>query len=237
MEFEKRKATALVAMTAPQPDKSPKGTLDFPIVSLLDAINSHPCFFTTSSCSDDSQEKNEKKENAEEEEKKKKKKKAGGGSWLLVSHDPVEPEAVVDLLFRSGAADSRGTGSALVFRFEPFILAVECKDATSAQSLVSTAIASGFRESGITNLHRRIMVAIRSSIRLEVPLGCIGEIMVSPEYVLHLVEIANEKMKENRRELMLSTKHSNVRYVEVCHYNSYLFDCTVYLICKLHILR
>ncbi|CAA6658210.1 unnamed protein product [Spirodela intermedia] len=226
MEFEKRKATALVAMTAPQPDKSPKGTLDFPIVSLLDAINSHPCFFTTSSCSgrisilahppraqpasangtlsvaeeegdkyfasksqDDSQEKNEKKEN----------KKAGGGSWLLVSHDPVEPEAVVDLLFRSGAADSRGTGSALVFRFEPFILAVECKDATSAQSLVSTAIASGFRESGITNLHRRIMVAIRSSIRLEVPLGCIGEIMVSPEYVLHLVEIANEKMKENRK--------------------------------------
>lgn len=157
MEFEERKAQALAAMVAPGPDKSPKGTVDAPIVPLLDAINSHPSFFTTSSCSGrisilahrtnpppssaDATAGNPKPEAAA----LKKKKKAGGGRWLFVSHDSADPEAVVDLLF----GDHRDSeGGDLVFRFEPLIVAVECRDLASAQMLVSTAISCGFRESG-----------------------------------------------------------------------------------------
>lgn len=69
----------------------------------------------------------------------------------------------------------------------------------AAQSLVSIAISSGFRESGITSASKRMIIAIRCSIRLEVPLGDTKKLMVSPEYVEYLVEVANEKMGANRK--------------------------------------
>lgn len=152
MEFEKRKAVAMAALAAPAPDKSPKGAVDAPIVPLLDAINRHPSYFTTSSCSGrisilvhgcrsspvaESMEGDRKKAYS--------KKKAGGGTWILVSHDPADPDAVVDLLFGAREKDVEGN---LVFRFEPLIVAVECRDVPAAQALVSTAISCGFRESG-----------------------------------------------------------------------------------------
>lgn len=87
----------------------------------------------------------------------------------------------------------------LVFRFEPLIIAVECKDVEAAQFLVSLAIFSGFRESGITSVSKRVIVAIRCSIRMEVPLGDSEKLMVDEKYVEYLVELANEKMEANRR--------------------------------------
>lgn len=86
-----------------------------------------------------------------------------------------------------------------MFKFEPLIVAVECKDVEAAQFLVSLAISCGFRESGITNLSKRVIIAIRCSIRLEVPLGDTEKIMASSEYVRHLIEVANEKMEANRK--------------------------------------
>lgn len=87
-----------------------------------------------------------------------------------------------------------------MFRYEPLIIAVECRDIVSAQSLVSLAISCGFRESGITSVNKkRVIVAIRCSIRLEVPLGDTHKLMVTPEYVEYLVGIANDKMEANRR--------------------------------------
>ena len=69
----------------------------------------------------------------------------------------------------------------------------------AAQLLVSKAIAAGFRESGITNSNKRVIIAIRCSIRLEVPLGSSREIMVSREYLRFLVGVANEKFEANRK--------------------------------------
>lgn len=68
----------------------------------------------------------------------------------------------------------------------------------AAQLLVALAISCGFRESGITSVSgKRVIVAIRCSIRLEVPLGRKGGILVSPEYLRYLVGIANDKMGAN----------------------------------------
>ncbi|KAG9454033.1 hypothetical protein H6P81_006937 [Aristolochia fimbriata] len=194
MEFEERKSKVLASLSSiDYTDKSPKGSLDLPIVPLIDAINQNPSYYTTSSCSGRisilSQPRNASSVS---------KKKARGGSWLFITHDPADPDTVVDILFGNGNSSPTCSGD-LVFRFEPFIVAVECKDVTSAQELVSTAIACGFRESGITSIHKRIMVAIRCSLRLEVPLGEIGNIMVSPKYVHYLIGIANEKMAGNRK--------------------------------------
>ncbi|XP_039140160.1 tRNA wybutosine-synthesizing protein 2/3/4 isoform X2 [Dioscorea cayenensis subsp. rotundata] len=193
MEFQKRKAQTLAAMASPAPDKSPKGNLDAPIIPLLDAINNDPSYFTTSSCSGRISILLSLPPSAAST-----KKKARGGTWIFISHDPADPDFLVDLLF--GARDrTDDAGGEMVFRFEPLIVAVECRDIDAAQALVSTAIASGFRESGITNAGKRVMVAIRCSIRLEVPLGQSGALLVSPEYVRYLVGIANEKMEANRR--------------------------------------
>ncbi|KAA8520067.1 hypothetical protein F0562_014323 [Nyssa sinensis] len=128
------------------------------------------------------------------------KKKAKGGTWLYITHDPADPDSVLNLLFPTNSTHPPPTQlSDLVLRFEPLIIAVECKDVSSAQSLVSLGISCGFRESGITSVNKRVIVAIRCSIRLEVPLGDTNNLLVSPEYVRYLIGVANEKMEANRR--------------------------------------
>lgn len=196
MEFEKRKAATLASLQSEETDKSPKGTVDVPIIPLLNTLNSHPNYFTTSSCSGRISILSQPPHS-----KLKTKKKALGGTWLFITHDPADPDSVLNRLFRSESTrkDEQDNQNELVFRFEPLIIAVECKDLASAQSLVSKAIACGFRESGITNSSKRVIIAIRCSIRLEVPLGSSDEIMVSREYVRFLVGVANEKMEANRK--------------------------------------
>ncbi|XP_047941787.1 tRNA wybutosine-synthesizing protein 2/3/4 isoform X1 [Salvia hispanica] len=195
MEYEKRKSAALAAMNSEAPDKSPKGTIDAPIIPLLTSINSHPSYFTTSSCSGRISILSQPILSPSAP-----KKKARGGSWLLLSHEPVHPSSVSALLFppQPPLPDAIEDQS-IVFRFEPLIIAVECVNVEAAQSLVSLAIACGFRESGITSVSKRTIIAIRCSIRMEVPLGSTHKLMVTPEYVEYLVDIANEKMGTNRK--------------------------------------
>ncbi|KAF0908774.1 hypothetical protein E2562_028589 [Oryza meyeriana var. granulata] len=54
---------------------------------------------------------------------------------------------------------------------------------------------------GITSLQKRVMVALRCSIRMEVPLGQTKELVVSPDYIRYLVRIANSKMEANKRRM------------------------------------
>ncbi|WVZ66070.1 hypothetical protein U9M48_015345 [Paspalum notatum var. saurae] len=199
MDFARRKAAALAALSSPAPDKSPKGGVDAPIAPLLDAINSHPDLFTTSSCSGRVSVLAQPPLPQDGKGSPMPKKKARGGGWVYVSHDPADPDAVVEQLF--GGSVPREAGNELVFRFEPMIVAVECRDAASAAALVAAAISAGFRESGITSLQKRAMVAIRCSIRMEVPLGKTDELVVSPEYVHYLVRIANSKMEANKKRM------------------------------------
>ncbi|KAL0542912.1 hypothetical protein IC582_017993 [Cucumis melo] len=196
MEFEKRKAATMASLGSTETDKSPKGSLDTPIIPLINTLNSHPSYFTTSSCSGRISILAQPISTTSAAAPKPKK-KALGGSWLFVSHEFAEPNSVIDLLFRSPSTNREL--SELVFRFEPLIIAVECKDLGSAQALVSTAISCGFRESGITSASKRVIIAIRCSIRMEVPLGTSEKIMVTPEYVQYIVNVANEKMVANKK--------------------------------------
>ncbi|CAM8906693.1 unnamed protein product [Rhodiola kirilowii] len=191
MEFEKRKASTLSSLGASETDKSPKGSLDTPIIPLLNAINLHPNYYTTSSCSGRVSILSTPTSSTVQ-------KKARGGSWIYITHDFADKDAVLDVLFR--IEDDASTQQCdVVFRFEPLIIAVECRDVASAQKLVSVAVAAGFRESGISNVQKRVMVGIRCSIRMEVPLGEKGRILASREYVGFLVEVANQKMETNRK--------------------------------------
>ncbi|CAN1326735.1 tRNA wybutosine-synthesizing protein 2/3/4 [Linum perenne] len=194
MEFEKRKAATLSLIASSEVDKSPKGFIDEPIIPLLNLINSHPSYFTTSSCSGRISILSQPKPSSSSAPKK----KARGGSWLFITHDPADASAVVSLVFPPPDSTIPDSSHELVFRFEPLIIAVECRDVDSAQSLVSLAISSGFRESGITSASKkRVIVGIRCSIRMEVPLGDSDNVLVSRDYVKFLVGVANQKMEAN----------------------------------------
>ncbi|KAG5011256.1 hypothetical protein JHK87_019771 [Glycine soja] len=196
MEFEKRKAATLASLSSTESDKSPKGSLDAAIVPLLNTLNQNPSYFTTSSCSGRISILAQPLSLSDSPNPKK---KARGGTWLFVSHDPADPDSVLSLLFPSESTPSPFAPSELVFRFEPLIIALECRDLSSAHSLVSLAISCGFRESGITNAKKRFIIAIRCSIRMEVPLGDTRNVMVTPHYVRYLVQVANDKMEANRK--------------------------------------
>ncbi|XP_068821947.1 tRNA wybutosine-synthesizing protein 3 homolog isoform X2 [Capricornis sumatraensis] len=66
----------------------------------------------------------------------------------------------------------------------------------------SVAMDSGFRNSGITVGKRgKIMLAVRSTHGLEVPLSHQGKLMVTEEYINFLLKIANQKMEENKKRI------------------------------------
>nr|XP_044994160.1 tRNA wybutosine-synthesizing protein 3 homolog isoform X2 [Jaculus jaculus] len=89
-----------------------------------------------------------------------------------------------------------------VLKFEPFVLHVQCRQLQDAQTLHSVAIDSGFRNSGITVGRRgKIMLAVRSTHGLEVPLSHKGKLMVTEDYIDFLLNIANQKMEENKKRI------------------------------------
>ncbi|XP_010121081.1 PREDICTED: tRNA wybutosine-synthesizing protein 3 homolog, partial [Chlamydotis macqueenii] len=115
-------------------------------------------------------------------------------TWLLVAHDTCTKDDVMTAL-------EKATGD-VVLKFEPFVLHVLCQELQDAQLLHSAAIDSGFRNSGITvGRGGKIMMAVRSTLCLEVPLSHKGKLMVSEEYIEFLIRVANRKMEENTRRI------------------------------------
>ena len=55
-------------------------------------------------------------------------------SWLYITHEPADPDSVVDLLFstESTRCDDDDSVSDVVFWFVSPILAMECRDVSSA---------------------------------------------------------------------------------------------------------
>ncbi|KAJ7400791.1 tRNA wybutosine-synthesizing protein 3 like protein [Pitangus sulphuratus] len=90
--------------------------------------------------------------------------------WLLVTHDPCAKGDVMTAL-------EKATGD-VVFKFEPFVLHVLCRELQDAQ-----------------------LLAVRSTHCLEVPLSHKGRLLVSEEYIEFLVQVANQKMEENIKRI------------------------------------
>ncbi|KAM9208910.1 tRNA wybutosine-synthesizing protein 3 homolog [Dugong dugon] len=68
--------------------------------------------------------------------------------------------------------------------------------------LHSAAIDSSFRNSGITvGKKGKTAMAVRSTHNLEVPLSHKGKLMVTEEYIDFLLNIANQKMEENKKRI------------------------------------
>ncbi|XP_047378762.1 tRNA wybutosine-synthesizing protein 3 homolog isoform X1 [Sciurus carolinensis] len=180
-EFRRWKAQCLS-----KADLSRKGSVDEDVVEIVQLLNAQEQFFTTSSCAGrillldgGINGLGVQKQNC---------------CWLLVTHIPcIKDDVMVALKKANGDA---------VFKFEPFVLHVQCQQLQDAQMLHSVAIDSGFRNSGITVGKRgKTMLAVRSTHGLEVPLSHKGKLMVTEEYIDFLLNIANQKMEENKKRI------------------------------------
>uniref|UniRef100_A0A4W5M9S7 tRNA wybutosine-synthesizing protein 3 homolog n=1 Tax=Hucho hucho TaxID=62062 RepID=A0A4W5M9S7_9TELE len=82
---------------------------------------------------------------------------------------------------------------------------MSCEDAVQlehAQLLHSLAINSGFRNSGLTvDKKGKIITAVRGTHGLDVPLSHKGQVLVKEDYIYFLVEVANQKMEENVKQI------------------------------------
>lgn len=174
-------------------DNSRAGKIDGEIRELVSYINSLPDFYTTSSCSgrimvigkDESTRKNQVK-------------------WLLASHSPVELSDVLECLQELPEED-------VWLRMEAPIIHICARDIYRAIELLKLANQAGFRRAGIISLGKRIIVEIFSTERLDVPIASDSKLLIPTEYLGHIVNTANNKLKNSRKKLkkiyLLLKKH------------------------------
>ncbi|XP_069498006.1 tRNA wybutosine-synthesizing protein 3 homolog isoform X1 [Ambystoma mexicanum] len=168
-------------------DFSKKGSVDTDIAHIVQRLNAEDHFFTTSSCSGRIILVDTPSSNSFEVQKQ-------NCSWLFVTHQKCKKDDVI-------AALQKANGDA-VFKFEAFVLHVQCQLLEDAQLLHSVAINSGFRNSGITvGKKGKIVMAVRSTHCLEVPLCRKGTLLVNEDYIDYLVQAANLKMEENKHRI------------------------------------
>ncbi|CAK9436288.1 uncharacterized protein LODBEIA_P08460 [Lodderomyces beijingensis] len=182
-------------------DASPKGTIDEHCLPIIHLINSHPDMVTTSSCSgrvsvylEGTQDKLVSKGNE--------------GKWIFVTHEPAETRdwyKTVDFEYGSRFPSAAAYGTrGILYKFEALILHVKCRDLQTSNQLYSLAMSCGFRESGIGS---NFNVAIRISIKLDVPIGFLDEdtgkyaCFVGEEYLEYLTKLSLDRFEENFRKL------------------------------------
>ncbi|XP_061099400.1 tRNA wybutosine-synthesizing protein 3 homolog isoform X3 [Conger conger] len=162
-------------------DFSKKGSVDEDITNIVSVLNDSEKYFTTSSCSgriiviDGGCNSYTQSPNMDVATLKSKVSdcldvQKQNCSWLFVTHQKCQKTDLVTALERS-CGD-------VIFKFEPFILHVQCRQLGDAQ-----------------------LLAVRSTHCLEVPLSRKGQVLVSSDYIEFLVEVANQKMIENLRRI------------------------------------
>lgn len=200
--FEQKKSAILHEIgfnSEDTPDASPKGTIDELCLPIINLINSHPDMVTTSLCSGRVSvflegNKTETQIGA----------KGNEGRWLFVTHEPELLERwyeSVDFKYQD-AKVMEGATRYILFKFEPLILHVKCRDLNTANLLFSTAMGCGFRESGIGSNN---IVGIRTLIKLDIPIGCMENenliLFVLKDYLEVVTKLSLDRFKENFRKM------------------------------------
>ncbi|KAF3905165.1 hypothetical protein AA313_de0202519 [Arthrobotrys entomopaga] len=244
-EFETKKKNILNVL-ASGTDASPKGNVDIHILPIMEFLNSCDGMVTTSSCSGRlsvylegnkdtpatrdtghiSSDGSSKTQNVATVGGK-----GGGGKWLFVTHD-IFPDAkmedtadLLQTLLDNLPSESLSGYEAKVskdtrfihLKFEPMILHVLTKDSDVANKLVTCAITSSYRESGIVKPLKNPVVAIRTTgLAFDAPIGIYDSSnnnvrrLVEPLALKTLVRLANDRFRENfKRIQFLSTQLSS----------------------------
>ena len=114
--------------------------------------------------------------------------------WLGKWHKAIEPKEVLS------AVKSAKTGQ-LWLLAQPPIIHITAKTNTAADKILKTAISSGFKNSGLKSIGRKIVVEVCSTERLDAPIGRDATLFCNQEYLQLLVNIANEVMEKSTVKL------------------------------------
>lgn len=211
--FNQKKAAILAEIQSDEPDLSPKGNVDSLCLPIINLINSHNDMVTTSSCSGrisvfvegQKQHKGVVKTGG----------KGEGGKWLFVTHNSEEVIGWLNCSQSEGLEFDQGNigdvsehidgnNRLVLYKYEPFILHVKCRDFSTASKLYNVSMACGFRESGIGSNN---LVAVRINIKLDVPIGYLNELtnkinlLVTADYINFLDKLTLTKFQENEKKM------------------------------------
>ncbi|KAK6511971.1 hypothetical protein TWF481_000869 [Arthrobotrys musiformis] len=229
-EFNSKKKSILGAL-ASGTDASPKGSVDKQIIPIMELLNSCPDAVTTSSCSGRVSvflegRKQSSTTSAPKQEHGADVAAAGGkggdGRWLFVTHDHLSDDILqegqddaifLDMVF--GGIPSEPAAPRLLgqlssetryihFKFEPMILHVLTETLDVANRLLTCAISSSFRESGIVSPLKNPVVAIRTmGLAFDSPVGVYDpernmiQRFIEPSGLKLLARLTNDRFREN----------------------------------------
>ncbi len=90
----------------------------------------------------------------------------------------------------------------VIFVMNSPILHIASKDIPSAKKLLELAIHNGLKASSIKSIsHRRVIVEILSTYKMDVPIGTNGKILVDDDYLKFLLYTGNKKLEKSRELL------------------------------------
>lgn len=101
------------------------------------------------------------------------------------------------------------------FKLEPPIVAVcargnrisilymtdDLQDAASTQQLLDTARQAGLKKCSVTGLRDRWMIVLVDTQRIETLVAEGGKLLVSQEYLMRMIAVANAKLAKSRKRM------------------------------------
>ena len=176
--FERRKEDCLK-----KDDKSSIGDIDEPIRDLCEKINKLENYYTLSSCSG-------RVVLIKNTDKK------GPGLFSFRTHELISFKQLKSELEK--AAEKK---ESLIFKQETCILHVCCKNIEDAEKLLNKSRESGWKNSGIMTLSGRIVLELRSTEYLALPIMTKGLVLVNDDFLKILVKESNLRLEKTWQKI------------------------------------
>ncbi len=177
MSFDQEKESVLS-----RADRSIKGSVDKQVEGIISFLNSCPDYYTTSSCSGRISVLAPGKTKRDET------------TWILKSHEPVEKGQLIKAL-------SSLPKNKVWLRMESLILHITSRDLDAAKLILQCAQDSGLKRSGLVLPFDAARILIEGHDKLSAPIAAEGKLLVDNNYLAHLLDEANAKLKKNFERL------------------------------------
>lgn len=120
--------------------------------------------------------------------------KKNEAAWLVVSHERTDFDTLKSSL-------NLLPQNEVWFRGEGMILHVACRTHEDAFKLVGVAREAGLKRSGVISSKNKIVVEIVDTEIMELPIAVKGNLVVSEEYLILVLGIANKKLERTRKKI------------------------------------
>jgi len=157
-----------------------KNEVDRPIIPLLKLINSLEDFYTTSSCAGRVillyEFGSRKKDH----------------NFILKEHEEIN----IEKFLNKDIEELRGR---IWLKQEPFIIHIVARSLEKAIEMLNLGLRAGLKHSGIFIFKReRYIIELNGTQHLSVPIFDNGKILISKEYFVYILKLANEKLQKNK---------------------------------------